>query len=305
MRKNYFNQSHVRQLTFVLTGMAIFMSPPRSEAQPFSPYSDFQSLTLSQLETLQVKLTFGGIQEEPVPTVAFTSPSNTLDLSKFVPFRRSGFSYKNDNHGIRNFTASSVELQAVVQQAGLVAGVAAGGVESPKYLSFALFAGAVSKGFEAILNPTDAAALLNALRIALAGNATGLAVINDFGCVTALREPGTPADVSGSVGVTFGGFRVNRSTGRFVGIATLKNNSSSSVAGPISLVLSLPNSVQLFNAVGTTCGTTPVGLAFLNVPLVGNALPAGGTAQVGLDISNSESRTISPVPKVLAGPGAR
>src|SRR5215216_6848272 len=66
---------------------------PRSEPRvmssnqtpSFSPYSDFQAMSLEQLKTLQVKLTYVGIQGKAIASLAFTSSFNTLDLNKFIP----------------------------------------------------------------------------------------------------------------------------------------------------------------------------------------------------------------------------
>src|SRR5882724_5121200 len=84
---------------------------PKSCAQNFSPYSDFQSMSLADTQNLQIKLTFAGPQKEAVGGVAFTP--GTLDLTKFLPFRRPGFSYGLDT-SVKPFTASTTEMKAVL-----------------------------------------------------------------------------------------------------------------------------------------------------------------------------------------------
>ncbi|MCI0562395.1 MAG: hypothetical protein MN733_28245, partial [Nitrososphaera sp.] len=61
----------------------------------------------------------------------------------------------------------------------------------------------------------------------------------------------------------------------------------------------------LFNADGTTCGTSPVGREFINLPLTGNALPSNASVQVTLEFENPDRVSIKATTKVLAGPGAR
>jgi hypothetical protein len=275
-----------------------------------SPYSDFQAMTPGQLSTLQVKLTFVGFQEKPVQTVVFTSPTNTVDVGKFAPFQQPGINYANDNFPPVTFSAAPTELQAVIQEAGKVPAVMAGGVAAEPYISFSLFniVGGVDKAFEVILNQTDGIALFQALRTALAGNRTGLLIVYDMGCQTALREPGQPLDVTSKVSISLAGTRLNRATGRFVGTATVKNVSPDSIPGPVSLVLYLEsegNTVRLFNADGYTCSTSPEGHDFINLPLTGNQFSPQASAEVTLEFINSERVPVRAETKVLAGPGGR
>jgi hypothetical protein len=286
-------------ITLMITGLA--------QAQMFTPYSEFQAMTLNQLNTLQVKLTFVGAQEGPIPTVAFTSPANVLDLSKFVPFRRPDISYANDEIAVKSFTASTTELKAVIDDAGMIPAVVAGGEAADTYVSFALCNTVATsvKVFEVVLSHDDTVVLFQALRKALATNAEGLRIVNEMGCFIAAREPGVPTDVSAIAPVSLSGVRLDRATGRFVTTASVKNTSASVITGPVSLVLIFPGTVKLFNASGLTCGTSPVGRDFIDFPLVGNVLPADGTAQVKLEFTNPDSEPISPTTKVLAGPGSR
>ena len=95
-------RKNIRYLIGVgLTGATTMLWALSSNAQTFSPYSDFQAMTLAQLTTLQVKLTYVGAQDRTQPSLAFTSPSNTLNLSAFIPFRRPAISYANDDAMVR------------------------------------------------------------------------------------------------------------------------------------------------------------------------------------------------------------
>src|SRR5262245_25947924 len=152
--------------------------------QSFSPYSVFQSMSLTDLATLQVKLTYVGPQREVHQTVLFAASPSVFNLSLFLPFRRPGISYSNDNASVLSFTASTTELKAVIDNVGLLPNVTAGGVSSSPYLSFALLntAGG-TKAFEAILDLTDAASLFTQIRLALAQNTSGgLRLVSDQAC---------------------------------------------------------------------------------------------------------------------------
>jgi hypothetical protein len=273
-------------------------------AQSCSPYSDFLAMNLTDLSTLQVKLTYVGIQDKGIPSVGFSS--QVFDPTLFIPFRNPTVDYSNDNAKINTFLASAQELQAVISNVGTLPNVTAGGVATAQFLSFAMVNPVLgNKCFEAVLNDVDTAALFAQLRLAFSNNPTALRRLNDLGCPLTVLDPLRPSDVTAQITTSLSGFRINRATGHFVGVATLTNKSTSPIGGPISLVINLTGNVRLFNVTGTTCGVLPAGLSFIDVPLVGNSLPAGGSAQVTLEILNPDAQVITPTTKVLAGPGAR
>lgn len=279
---------------------------PKAPPQMFSTYSDFQTMSLEQLKTLQVKLTYVGAQLEPISTVAFTSSFNTLDLAKFVPFRRPGIHYGNDNSGVQTFAATPEELKAIIDNVGTLPNITAGGVASDPFLSFALFNSAGGdKAFEAVLNQADALSLFDKLRLALQNNKIGSQKVAEMACPLDLLGAARPTDVTASVAITISGTRLNRNTGRFVSTATVKNISAAGIVGPISLVLGLKGNVSLFNSDGHTCGISPVGQDFINLTLLGGALPVNGSVQVVLEFNNPDGESIKPTTKVFAGPGAR
>jgi hypothetical protein len=303
-RVNHPHLSLMGQLTLMIA--FILLCASKGESQTFSPYSDFQAMSLEQLKTLQVKLTYVGIQNKGLPSIAGTSTFNTLNLSLFVPFRRSNINYSNDDSRVNTFTTTPEELKAIIDNVATLPNITAGGVATQPFLSFALLnTNPNTKAFEAVVNSADAADLFAKLRLALQGNKTGLRRLSDMACPLNLLESGRPTDVSSMVSVSFAGVRLNRTTGRYVGTATVKNTSAGSIAGPISLVLDFVGSVKLLNADGTTCGTSPQGRRFINLPLSGNSLSPGNSVQVNLEYESPDLQSIKPTSKVLAGPGAR
>lgn len=292
-------------IIFILqAGMAIgWLCQGVVQAQTFSPYSDFQAMTLQELDTLQVKLTYVGTRRSVFPSLAFTSPSNTFNLSDFTPFQRTEIDYFLDSIKVDTFTASSSELQAVIDNIGTLPNVTAGGVAASVYLSFALFNSQPGdKGFEAVLDKSDATALFDKLRLSLANNKDGLRKISDFACVTELLETTKPTDMSADVSVVFSGIRLNRETGLFVTTATITNNSGSTFQSPVSLVLDLGGNVSLVGEDGFTCGTSPIGREFINLS---DTPGPGESTEITLEFDNPDLEQINVTTKVLAGPGAR
>jgi hypothetical protein len=111
-------------------------------------------------------------------------------------------------------------------------------------------------------------------------------------------------DVTSSVTVTRSGFVLNISTGRFAQTVTVTNNSSSTITGPLSLVLdSLSANAALFNATGVTDSSAPPsGSPYLNS--AGDLAP-GQSATFALQFTDPTRATITYNTRVLAGSGAR
>jgi hypothetical protein len=293
-------------ITRALVLVAVLGANSGIRAQSFSPFSSFLNMSQAQLATLEAKLTYGGIQDEPVATVVITGPSATLNVSQFNPFHRSSFSYTNDTISVKQIAASTSDLAAMLQSVNAISAVQSGSVESPAYVSFSLVnpVSGQTLGFEAILNPTDGVTLMNAIQSAFQDNSAALVTLSDFACATALQSATVPFDLSTVISVTLSGVRLNHANGHFVGTATLKNNAATAIPLPLSLVLALPEGVTLFDAMGLTCAVPPVARAYINAPLSGPLNP-GASVQINLDYLNPNALPITTPTQVLAGPGAR
>lgn len=305
MKMNRSLSRTTRYLLAMSLGLAfICLGVIRVQAQNFSPYSDFQSMSLSQLATLQIKLTYVGPQGPAIPTTVF-SPA-APDLTVFVPFQHTGISYDNDNLPIHAVSVTAADLQTIINKVSALPNVTAGSVDSQTYLSFSMVnTGSGVNGFEAVLNLANASDLLRKFRTALPANPAAVQQLTDLACAVNILDPTRPTDVTAQIKLTFSGWRFNRTTKRFVGTATVTNSSSSGIPGPVSLVLQLPGNVELFNAVGNTCVATPPGSAFINFPLPNSVFPAGGSAALTLEFSSPNVEPITMSPKILAGPGTR
>jgi hypothetical protein len=111
------------------------------------------------------------------------------------------------------------------------------------------------------------------------------------------------ADVSRSIGITYGGVTLNPMTRRYVQTVTLRNNSAATIAGPISLVLdNLTANVTVFNVSGTTALILPAGSPYINAA---TNLAAGQSVAIQLQFTNPGHIVFRYDARVLAGPGSR
>ncbi|MEJ7708650.1 MAG: hypothetical protein WKF84_02055 [Pyrinomonadaceae bacterium] len=94
--------------------------------------------------------------------------------------------------------------------------------------------------------------------------------------------------------ITRGGYSLNRPTNRYVQIVTVKNNSATSIAGPVSLVLdALSGNATLFNKTGTTTGAAPLS-PYINLSIgADNQLTPNESVTVILQFTNPLRRGIT------------
>jgi len=111
------------------------------------------------------------------------------------------------------------------------------------------------------------------------------------------------ADVTGSIDLTYSGFTINPVTRRYVQTVTLTNHSSSTITGPVSLVLDqLTANVTLYNRTGSTAAILPAGSSYINAE---TSLSPGQSVSVQLQFTNPGNVAVTYQARVLAGPGAR
>src|SRR5580765_7250110 len=136
--------------------MAAVLGCAPSGAQSFSPYSTFQSMSLAEIATLQVKLTYAGNQTTGTRSLVITATGHAADISLFSPFRRSVISYVNDDGSPLTFAASTQQLKGLIDSVGTLPVVADGDVDPDGYISFGLLntASGDTVAFEAVVNDT-------------------------------------------------------------------------------------------------------------------------------------------------------
>jgi hypothetical protein len=97
---------------------------------------------------------------------------------------------------------------------------------------------------------------------------------------------------------------IDQNTKRYVQIVTLTNNSSGTIAGPISLVLDdLPEGVMLSNLSGYTSLMLPAGSAYIDTPVP--QLAPGQSITFPLLFTNPGRIPLSLMTRVLAHSGSR
>jgi hypothetical protein len=122
--------------------------------------------------TLQMKLTYLGVQTEPIPTLMLASQPN---LSRFAPFRRPAIDYGNDQLPvIYRCSPTAAEFATALRAISTEAAITAGGLATERFLSFSMInvISGTTKGFEAVLNRADTNTLLDKLGGSLRSNRT-------------------------------------------------------------------------------------------------------------------------------------
>src|SRR5437867_189499 len=277
-------------------------------AQSFSPYSDLQAMSLADLATLQVKLSYLGDQTRMFTSRALTASGNVQNLSFFVPFERPAFDYANDHFTVDSFKVAVEDLKALIDSVGTIPEVTDGGVDAGGYLSFALLnsAGGTTKAFESLLDRQSGRKLFRELLEVLGNYQQPRESFTRMACLLGVME-GTPAtDVSSQVTVRLRGMRLDRRTGQFVGKMQLTNMSGNVVPAPAIVALYPRGSVRLVAPDGfTSCAIAPAGMPYKNLP-VGGGLQPGQQVTIVVRFDNPDRRKIEfDTVRVLAGAGMR
>ena len=125
--------------------------------------------------------------------------------------------------------------------------------------------------------------------------------------MTIVAAPACATDVTAVVEVVGSTARIHRKTGDIIQKVTLKNVGSSSLEGPMVLVLdSLPSGVSVIDSSGTTACTAPLGSPYVMVNIgPDSVLTVRERAMVELRFSQTGSTPLNYTARVLAGVGAR
>jgi hypothetical protein len=278
-----------------------------SGAQSFSPYSMFQSMSLAQMATLEMKLTYAGNQTVGTRSLVMTATGHPADISLFVPFRRSVISYVNDDGPPLTFSASTQQLKALIDSVGTLPAVTDGDVDPDGYISFGLLntAGGDTAAFEAVVNDTTGPLLFGKMLAALKGNIAGTRLLSEFGCGASALPTDAPASLEGQVSITFGGLRQDRRTkSQFLGSVRITNISKSIIPGPISLVVVRQGNAELLEESGVTCNIYPQGFPYVDLHTIGGLAP-GATAEQRLRFHNPSLEKFDVTFRAFSGPGTR
>jgi hypothetical protein len=273
--------------------------------QTYTPYSYFQSLSVGDMGRVQSKITFMGLQNVPVATIAFAVQGNTMNLGLFTPFQRLGFDYGNDRFAEKSFSASAQELSAMIDSVATVPEVACGAAESAAIISFALLdtLDGTPRVFESIVGSRTAQKLFAKLLAVFKNNARASSDLRLFGCSEGILPNDPPASVDGRVSVRFSGVRADRAAkGQFIGRVRMTNTSGTTISAPVTLLIVVGGSADLIGADGHSCRTNLSGHPFVILaPTVG--LAPGATIERVLRFANPSLEKFNTSFHVFSGLG--
>ena len=133
----------------------------------------------------------------------------------------------------------------------------------------------------------------------IASNAAGTPTPQTFISLSGTGISLCATDVSSSVSVSRSGYSYNPLSRRYAQTITLKNNSGSPIAGPISLAIDgLTTNATLFNPVGTTACAVPLGSPYVSIA---GPLAPGTSVSVVLQFTDPTRTGFSYSTRVLGG----
>ncbi len=285
-------------LTLALTSLG--------RSQPLSPFSEFQSMSIADLATLQVKLTYMGSQNAGIASIVFTAPGNIVNVALFTPFHRPDQAYFNDEFSPQTFAASPQDLKALIDSVGALSDVADGHVDPGGTVSFTLLntAGGTTRAFESIVNRTNGRLLFGRMLAALQNNPEAVRSLRSFGCAVGMLPATPPTDVTAQATIVGSGLRADRKhPTQFVGKVRVTNTSGTTISAPMVLVILLDTDATLLGADGTTCAVTPIGHPFINL-LTSGTLASGTTIERVLRFANPSGSKLNATFRLYAGAGA-
>jgi hypothetical protein len=213
---------------------------------PFSPFSEFDTLSSGELSTAQIRIT--DTRPNGAPTMFLHTPGAALQGAPFRDFKRVGIRYPN--HAFKNgIPVTTQGLSAILDSLETYSPFTAGDVDSAGFLSITLLhTYDDSKGFEAILNDAHSREALSKVRRAVASNGTATSLLDFFICFTGLLPDEAPSDVTDSVDVSIEGFRFDNTTKEFYSRLILRNTSAVAFPAPISVALKMTDGVDFLGS---------------------------------------------------------
>jgi len=272
---------------------------------PYSPYSVFQAMAQSDLDSLQLKLTYAGYEGKGrKASLVLSAAGHTPDMSLFSRLERPRIRYSNDEFAVQA-SASLQELSAIIDSIGTAPGLTAGTVDNMGYLSFSMVntVNDTIRGYDTFIGPPDCRNLFGKLLSLLSSNETATSELLRLGCSSDCLPTDTPADVTSDMLVSADGFRLDHETNQFVTTVTVKNNGTGSVDSPLILIVRADPPARLMNAAGSTCRIQPGG-PYAVLP-VQTGLGQGESVKTTLRFYNPSSDPIKFDSWVYSGEGTR
>lgn len=271
----------------------------------------FEQMSLEELNNLQVKITYHGPQNEPIPSVLFKIAGKQADIGVFNPHQTThpDIDYANDEMGfVEIVNVTEEESQSLVKTYRHLSDFSLESGSIP-FISVSMHNRIGDKEYfiERILDNKKSQEFFVYFRGALANNEEAQRTLQWWGCALGLLPPGIPAkDVTDKVQVTTAGVEWDKEKAQFEATVTLFNASSEFFYAPISLVVqTYPWRLSYYH--GTTCETQPVGNQYIHVKTPSGGLAPKENVSVRLEFEGPEddSDPIEFTTRVLVGSGER
>lgn len=296
-----------------------------------APLSDFATMSENEFKKVQGKLTYVGPRTEIIPSLPIVTgydfdaiEASDHGIGRFDSFRTPSIDYSADDPAQTYFVAESlvIEPETFKEMVGRINGLSLS-AKSPDtqdpFMSFAILHTNKKLGFETILNQNDSYVLVTAMRESLKTTKPNWQTLTRFACTADLLGDKHATDVTDKVSVVTTPPRLmkelmptkgKKTTPSYESTATITNQSSQTITGPISLVVALQDEgirgyLYLQNNDGTTCLAQPSGMYYLNVPLADSSLVSGQSVKVQLLFGSINDKQIQLITRVLAGDGER
>ena len=274
--------------------------------QPNASYEYFRTLPQGSLASVQVKLTWGGVDLNPTSSLLFSGSGTAPTIGVFSSFGDPRLSHSNDELATPiTFTVTAAQLDALLDSVAVLPQVTDTTANPVPLYGFALYdpAGGSPKAFESILSREDVKQLLGRMRGALAGNAEASAVLSNFVCANYLGIGPLPVERTSQIAIDYGGLRRNWKTGQFVGKVRVTNTSNPAIQAPIYLLVPPQKAnVRLANATGHTCRIPKIHTPYVKLPVTGS-LARNAFVDVELHFETPDLNPVRFTGKVFAGPG--
>lgn len=270
---------------------------------PFVSLSDIQAASLSERESVLIKLTdvsYGA------PHIVLLGPLAVEDSVMLASFHRIGIDYALSefelNHEDPRFSISLSEVDDILGAVANLPGVADGGVDAEGILSLGVFTtvGTIM-AFESITDSTNTAALLGALTGVLQDPAARRA-LDMMMCELHVATPEVPVDITSEANIQISGFRMDHVRRILIGTARVENATAQTFPSPITLMLQEGADSWVLNADGVACRFR--GPTFYTLE-VGADFDPGESVEIPIEVKDTGQPKFQFNPLLLAGPGLR
>jgi len=247
---------------------------------------DFAQMSENEFRKVQGKLTYVGPRTEIIPSLPIVTgydfdaiEASDHGIGRFDNFRTTGIDYSADDPAQTYLVAEFLVIgpkifrEMVGRFNGLSLSAKSFDTQNP-YMSFSILHTDKKLGFETILNQKDSYILVTAMRESLKITKPNWQTLTQFACTADLLGDKRAMDVTDKVSVVTTPPRLvedliptkgKKATPSYESTATITNQSSQTISGPISLVVALQDEgirgdLYLQNNDGTTCLAQPSGL---------------------------------------------